>query len=138
ELRGYTRAMATTEERPPASESKRTRTVEDRIEELRKRRTALLDASRKDAVRKQHEKGKLTARERVDLLLDRDSFQETDPFAVHRSHDFGLDRKRVAGDGVITGYGTIEGRRVFAASQDSTVFGGSLGEVHAQKICKVQ
>src|SRR5215212_1542755 len=125
--------MATTEDRPTT-----TRSVEDRIEELRKRRTALLDGARKDAVRKQHEKGKLTARERVDLLLDRDSFQETDPFAVHRSHDFGLDRKRVAGDGVITGYGTIEGRRVFVASQDFTVFGGSLGEVHAQKICKVQ
>src|SRR4051794_33906674 len=125
--------MATTEDRPTA-----TRTVEDRIEELRKRRAALLDGSRKDAVRKQHEKGKLTARERVDLLLDRDSFQETDPFAIHRSHDFGLDRKRVAGDGVITGYGTIDGRRVFVASQDFTVFGGSLGEVHAQKICKVQ
>src|SRR3954471_10741187 len=125
--------MATTEDRPIT-----TRTVEDRIEELRKRRAALLDGSRKDAVRKQHEKGKLTARERVDLLLDRESFQETDPFAIHRSHDFGLDRKRVAGDGVITGYGTIEGRRVFVASQDFTVFGGSLGEVHAQKICKVQ
>src|SRR3954471_15744453 len=125
--------MATTEDRPIT-----TRTVEDRIEELRKRRAALLDGSRKDAVRKQHEKGKLTARERVDLLLDRDSFQETDPFAIPRSHDFGLDRKRVAGDGVITGYGTIDGRRVFVASQDFTVFGGSLGEVHAQKICKVQ
>src|SRR3712207_1933152 len=128
--------MATTEERPPAGGT--TRTVEDRIEELRKRRAALLDGARKEAVRKQHEKGKLTARERIDLLLDRGSFQETDPFAIHRSHDFGLDRQRVAGDGVITGFGTIEGRRVFVASQDFTVFGGSLGEVHAQKICKVQ
>jgi acetyl-CoA carboxylase carboxyltransferase component len=114
------------------------RTVEDRIEELRKRKIALDDTSRKDAVRKQHEKGKLTARERVDLLVDRDSFSETDPFAVHRVHDFGMDRNRPAGDGVITGYGTIEGRKVFVASQDFSVFGGSLGEVHAQKICKVQ
>ncbi|HYF11808.1 MAG TPA: acyl-CoA carboxylase subunit beta [Actinomycetota bacterium] len=131
--------MATTEERPPAPPpGPPQRTVEDRIAELRRRKAALLDGARKDAVRKQHEKGKLTARERVDLLLDRGSFQETDPFAIHRTHDFGLDRQRVAGDGVITGYGTIEGRRVFVASQDFTVFGGSLGEVHAQKICKVQ
>jgi len=131
--------MATTEERPPAPPpGPGQRTVEDRIEELRRRKAALLDGARKEAVRKQHEKGKLTARERVDLLLDRGSFQETDPFAIHRTHDFGLDRQRVAGDGVITGYGTIEGRRVFVASQDFTVFGGSLGEVHAQKICKVQ
>ena len=126
--------MAKTEDRPRPS----VRTVEDRIEELRKRRGALLDGSRKDAVRKQHEKGKLTARERVELLVDRDSFQETDPFAVHRSHDFGIERNRPAGDGVITGYGTVDGRRVFVASQDFTVFGGSLGEIHAQKICKVQ
>ena len=127
--------MAKTEEHPPQPS---VRTVEDRIEELRKRRAALLDGSRKDAVRKQHEKGKLTARERVELLVDRDSFQETDPFAVHRSHDFGIERNRPAGDGVITGYGTVDGRRVFVASQDFTVFGGSLGEIHAQKICKVQ
>ena len=126
--------MAKTEDPPQPS----VRTVEDRIEELRKRRAALLDGSRKDAVRKQHEKGKLTARERVELLVDRDSFQETDPFAVHRSHDFGIERNRPAGDGVITGYGTVDGRRVFVASQDFTVFGGSLGEIHAQKICKVQ
>ena len=126
--------MARTQDLPQPS----VRTVEDRIEELRKRRAALLDGSRKDAVRKQHEKGKLTARERVELLVDRDSFQETDPFAVHRSHDFGIERNRPAGDGVITGYGTVDGRRVFVASQDFTVFGGSLGEIHAQKICKVQ
>jgi acetyl-CoA carboxylase carboxyltransferase component len=114
------------------------RTVEDRIEELRKKKAALLDSHRKEAVRRQHEKGKLTARERLELLLDRDSFVETDPFAAHRSHDFGMDRNRPAGDGVITGYGTIDGRRIFVASQDFSVFGGSLGEVHAQKICKVQ
>jgi acetyl-CoA carboxylase carboxyltransferase component len=114
------------------------RTVEDRIEELRKRKAALLDDHRKDAVRKQHEKGKLTARERLELLLDRGSFVETDPFAVHRAHDFGMDRNRPAGDGVVTGYGSVDGRRVFVASQDFSVFGGSLGEVHAEKICKVQ
>jgi len=116
----------------------RTRTVEDRIEELRKRKAALLDDHRKDAVRRQHEKGKLTARERLELLLDRGSFVETDPFAIHRAHEFGMDRNRPAGDGVVTGYGAVDGRRVFVASQDFSVFGGSLGEVHAQKICKVQ
>jgi acetyl-CoA carboxylase carboxyltransferase component len=127
--------MATTEERPPGQPL---RTVEERIEELRARKAALRDQARKDAVRRQHEKGKLTARERVGLLLDPDSFSETDPFVVHRSHEFGMDRNRPPGDGVITGYGTVDGRRVFVASQDFTVFGGSLGEVHAQKICKVQ
>jgi propionyl-CoA carboxylase beta chain len=123
--------MATTEI-PPGP------TVEERIEELRRRKAALLDERRKDAVRRQHEKGKLTARERLDLLLDRGSFVETDPFVVHRSHDFGMERNRPPGDGVVTGYGTIDGRRVFVASQDFSVFGGSLGEAHAQKICKVQ
>jgi acetyl-CoA carboxylase carboxyltransferase component len=120
------------------TELPRTRTVEDRIEELRKRKAALLDDHRKDAVRRQHEKGKLTARERLELLLDRGSFVETDPFAIHRAHEFGMDRNRPAGDGVVTGYGTVDGRRIFVASQDFSVFGGSLGEVHAQKICKVQ
>ena len=120
------------------TELPRTRTVEDRIEELRRRKAALLDDHRKDAVRRQHEKGKLTARERIDLLLDRGSFVETDPFAVHRSHDLGMERNRPAGDGVVTGYGAVDGRRIFVASQDFSVFGGSLGEVHAQKICKVQ
>jgi propionyl-CoA carboxylase beta chain len=112
-------------------------TVEERIDELRGRKAALLDPQRKEAVRKQHEKGKLTARERLELLLDTGSFQETDPLAVHRSHDFGMDRNRPAGDGVVTGYGTVDGRKVAVASQDFTVIGGSLGEVHAQKICKV-
>ncbi|HZD18591.1 MAG TPA: acyl-CoA carboxylase subunit beta [Actinomycetota bacterium] len=112
-------------------------TVEERIEELRARKQALSDGTRKDAVRKQHEKGKLTARERVELLVDRGSFQEIDPLVVHRSHDFGMDRTHPPGDGVVTGYGTVDGRRTFVASQDFTVFGGSLGEVHAQKICKV-
>ncbi len=126
--------MAKTDEDLP----RRPSTVEERIEELRRRRAALLDKHRKEAVRKQHEKGKLTARERLELLLDKGSFQETDPLAIHRTHDFGMDRNRPAGDGVVTGYGTIDGRKIFVASQDFSVFGGSLGEVHAQKICKVQ
>jgi len=133
--------MAKTQDFPAAGAERpepRPVTVEQRIAELRKRKAAMLDEHRKEAVRKQHERGKLTARERVDLLLDRGSFAETDPFAVHRSHDFGMERNRPPGDGVITGYGTIDGRRVFVASQDFTVIGGSLGEIHAQKICKVQ
>src|SRR5579872_5200890 len=89
------------------------------------------------AVRRQHERGKLTARERVTKLLDEGSFVELDAFAVHRTEAFGLREKRFVGDGVITGYGTIDGRQVFVFSQDFTVLGGSLGEVFAEKICKV-
>jgi propionyl-CoA carboxylase beta chain len=85
----------------------------------------------------QHQKGKLTARERIDLLLDKGSFHETDAFVVHRSTDFGLNEHTYPGDGVITGWGTIDGRLVYAYSQDFTVLGGSLGEVHAGKICKI-
>src|SRR5919205_2361798 len=85
----------------------------------------------------QHEKGKLSARERLDVLLDEGSFVEFDRFVTHRSTDFGLDRQRVFGDGVVTGYGRIDGRLVYVFSQDFTVFGGSLSEAHAEKICKV-
>ena len=112
-------------------------TIEERIAELQRRRKAALSPGGRDAAKKQHDRGKLTARERVELLMDRDSFVETDPHAVHRAHDFGMDRKRPPGDGVVTGYGTVDGRKVFVASQDFTVFGGSMGEVHAQKVCKV-
>src|ERR671916_2412354 len=85
----------------------------------------------------QHEKGKLSARERLDLLLDEGSFVEFDRFVTHRSTDFGLDSQRVYGDGVVTGYGRIDGRLVCVFSQDFTVFGGSLSEAHAEKICKI-
>jgi propionyl-CoA carboxylase beta chain len=85
----------------------------------------------------QHKKGRLTARERLDLLLDKGSFREVDPFVVHRTTDFGLDEQKFIGDSVVTGWGTIEGRLVYVFSQDFTVFGGSLGEVHAEKICKI-
>ncbi len=88
-------------------------------------------------VDQQHARGKLTARERLDLLLDAGSLVELDPFVAHRSHDFGLDDERYLGDGVVTGHGTIDGRLVFVFSQDFTVFGGSLSEAHAEKICKV-
>jgi len=85
----------------------------------------------------QHKRGKLTARERLALLLDEGSFHEYDQLKTHRCTDFGLDRETYPGDGVVTGHGTVQGRRVFVFSQDFTVFGGSLSETHAQKICKV-
>jgi propionyl-CoA carboxylase beta chain len=85
----------------------------------------------------QHRKGKLTARERLELLLDAGSFNELDKFVTHRASDFGLDDQKFLGDGVVTGYGQIEGRLVYVFSQDFTVFGGSLSETHAEKICKV-
>jgi propionyl-CoA carboxylase beta chain len=88
-------------------------------------------------IAKQHEKGKLTARERIDVLLDKDSFEELGMFVRHQSHDFGLDQQRPLGDGVVTGYGTINGRLVYVFSQDFTVFGGSLGMAHAEKIVKI-
>src|SRR5918996_1799724 len=90
-----------------------------------------------DRVAQQHKKGKLTARERLDLLLDEGSFVELDRFVTHRSTDFGLDQQVFPGDGVVTGWGRIEGRLVYVFSQDFTVFGGSLSEAHAEKICKV-
>ncbi|MDQ3209951.1 MAG: methylmalonyl-CoA carboxyltransferase, partial [Actinomycetota bacterium] len=133
--------MTTTENDLPSAgaggDGEPDRTVEDRIEELRKRRKAAATPGGRDAAKKQHDKGKLTAGERLDVLMDKGSFVETDPFAVHRSHDFGMERKRPPGDGIITGYGTVDGRKVFVASQDFTVFGGSMGEVHAQKVTKV-
>ncbi len=85
----------------------------------------------------QHARGKLTARERLDILLDPGSFEELDMFVEHRSTDFGMENQRVPGDGVVTGSGTVNGRLVFVYSQDFTVFGGSLSEAHAEKICKV-
>jgi acetyl-CoA carboxylase carboxyltransferase component len=131
--------MTTTDDRPPgaAEDPERPPTVEERIEELRRRRKATRSPGGRDAAKKQHDRGKLTARERLDVLMDRGSFVETDPFVVHRAHDFGMDRRRPPGDGIVTGYGSIDGRNVFVASQDFTVFGGSMGEVMAQKVCKV-
>ena len=107
------------------------------VEQLRRRRNEVLRDQEEATAYAQHARGKLTARERVNLLLDDGTFQELDMFAVHRADAFGIDGKRVAGDGVITGFGTIEGRKVAVFSQDFTVFGGSLGEVFAEKIVKV-
>ncbi len=103
---------------------------------LRKRESAQAPAG-EEAIRRQHERGKRTARERVDALVDSDSFVELDRFALHRTTAFGLAGKEFLGDGVVTGRATIEGRQVFVFSQDFTVLGGSLGEVFAEKICKV-
>src|SRR5215468_9973538 len=88
-------------------------------------------------IQKQHEAGKLTARERLDLLLDPGSFTELDKFVTHRASDFGMGEKKILGDGVVTGYGTVDGRQVFVFAQDFTVFGGSLSGAYAQKICKI-
>ena len=108
----------------------------DKIKELEKK---LKKISEGDRVRidKQHKAGKMTARERINALLDADSFVELDAMVKHRSNNFGLEKKRPGGDGVVTGHGTINGRTVYLFAQDFTVFGGALGEAHAQKICKV-
>ena len=90
-----------------------------------------------DRIEAQHKKGRLTARERIAILLDDASFHETDLFITHRTHDFGLDKQKYLGNSVVTGWGTINGRLVYVFSQDFTVFGGSLGEAHAEKICKI-
>jgi len=106
-------------------------------ERLAALRAEALAGGGEEAVRKQHEKGKLTARERVALLLDEGSFVESGSLVLHRCRDFGMEKKRVPGDGVVTGHGTVEGRRVFVFSQDFTVFGGSLSGAYAEKICRL-
>jgi acetyl-CoA carboxylase carboxyltransferase component len=112
------------------------KTTQERIEDLRRRREQARTTD-PQAAEKQHGRGKLTARERVDALLDPGSFVELDAFAVHRTAAFGMASRKPLGDGVITGHGTIDGRAVCVFAQDFTVFGGSLGEVFAEKICKV-
>ena len=106
-------------------------------ETLKNMRNEALLGGGKERIAKQHEKGKLTARERIDLLLDKGSFEEIGAFVRHRSTDFGLEKQRTLGDGVVTGFGTIDGRPVYLFSQDFTVFGGSLSETHAEKIVKI-
>ncbi|MEM9970790.1 MAG: acyl-CoA carboxylase subunit beta [Pseudomonadota bacterium] len=107
------------------------------LKELEERRAEARAGGGEKRVAAQHAKGKLTARERVELLLDEGSFEEFDMFVTHRTTDFGMAENRPAGDGVVTGWGTINGRLVYVFSQDFTVFGGSLSETHAQKICKI-
>ena len=107
------------------------------VEQLAQKRAAAALGGGQERIDKQHSRGKLTARERVELLLDEGSFEEWDTFVEHRCTDFGMEKQKVLGDGVVTGYGTINGRMVFVFSQDFTVFGGSLSETHAEKICKI-
>jgi propionyl-CoA carboxylase beta chain len=109
----------------------------DKLEHLEERRRASLLGGGEDRVAQQHARGKLTARERLEILFDEDSFVELDAFVTHRTTEFGLDDERYLGDGVVTGWGAIDGRTVFGYAQDFTVFGGSLSEAHAEKICKV-
>jgi propionyl-CoA carboxylase beta chain len=109
----------------------------DKIARLEQLRAAARLGGGTQRIEQQHGRGKLTARERLELLLDEDTFEELDAFVTHRASDFGLDGERYLGDGVVTGYGRIDGRLVFVYSQDFTVFGGSLSEAHAEKICKV-
>ncbi len=109
----------------------------DVLQELETRRAAARMGGGEKRIAAQHSKGKLTARERVELLLDDDSFEEFDMFVAHRCTDFGMEKDRPAGDGVVTGWGTINGRLVYVFSQDFTVMGGSVSETHGQKICKI-
>ena len=111
--------------------------MREKLDLLNQKRAESEQGGGADRIKTQHDKGKLTARERLDALLDRGSFVELDRFVTHRATDFGLEDEKYLGDGVVTGHGSIEGRLVFVFSQDFTVFGGSLSEAHAEKICKI-
>lgn len=111
--------------------------IEQKIKELLEKRVEAKKGGGEKRMESQHAKGKFTARERIDMLLDEGSFEEFDMFVTHRTHDFGLEEQQFLGDGVVTGHGTIDGRVVYVFSQDFTVFGGSLSETFALKICKV-
>jgi len=112
-------------------------TTAGKIEDLRERIDEAVHAGSARAVEKQHAKGKGTARERIEMLVDPDSFTEIDEFARHRAQNFGMEKNRPYGDGVVIGTATVDGRPIALYSQDFTVFGGSLGEVHAEKIVKI-
>src|SRR5271155_2993262 len=109
----------------------------DRLRELRARHDAAERGGGEERRGRQHQEGKLSARERIDLLLDEGTFEETDKLVTHRGHDFGMAEQVIPGDGFVTGYGYIDGRLVSVFAQDFTVFGGSLSESNAQKICKI-
>jgi len=112
-------------------------TMDERIEELRERRECALLGGGEERIEAQHEKGKMTARERIDYFLDEGTFEEIDQLRTHRTHQFGMEERRMPGDGVVTGHGEVDGHTVFVFAHDFTVFGGSLGEVFAEKVCKV-
>ncbi|WP_428624174.1 acyl-CoA carboxylase subunit beta [Sedimenticola sp.] len=111
--------------------------MQDMISRLDEKRAAAVNGGGQRRIESQHAKGKLTARERIELFLDPDSFEEWDMFVEHGCTEFGMEKQKIPGDGVVTGYGTVSGRLVFVFSQDFTVFGGSLSGAHAQKICKI-
>ena len=111
--------------------------MKENIKELERKKAAAKLGGGEERIKKQHAKGKLTARERLEILLDEGSFQELDMFVEHRAVDFDMDKQKIPGDGVVTGYGKINGKLVYVFSQDFTVFGGSLSETHAEKICKI-
>ena len=108
-----------------------------RLEELRQRHAAAEAGGGAERRERQHKEGKLSARERIELLLDEGSFEELDKLVTHRCRDFGMEEQIVPGDGVVSGYGRVDGRLTYVFAQDFTVFGGSLSETNAQKICKV-
>ena len=112
-------------------------TTQVKIDELAEMRRQAQLGGGLDRIDAQRAKGKMTARERLEILLDKGSFRELDMFVTHRTTDFNMEEKQILSDSVVTGWGTIEGRLVYTFSQDFTVFGGSLGEVHAEKICKI-
>ncbi|MBI4391745.1 MAG: methylmalonyl-CoA carboxyltransferase, partial [candidate division NC10 bacterium] len=111
--------------------------LQERFEELHRLHRQAELAGGAERIQRQHTAGKKTARERLELLLDKGSFAEVDKFVVHQCRDFGMEAQRVLGDGVVTGSGRIHGRPVFVFAQDFTVFGGSLSEAYARKICKI-
>ena len=111
--------------------------IEKKIAELERRNSEAELGGGEKRIEAQHARGKMTARERIAYLLDEGSFQEIDKFVVHRCHDFGMEKKKFPGDGVVTGYGTVEGKLVFIFSQDFTVLGGSLSGPFGEKVCKI-
>ncbi len=111
--------------------------ISEKLKELEALNRRAEEAGGPDRIKRQHDAGKLTARERINLLLDEGSFEELDKFVEHRCIDFGMEQQKIPGDGVVTGYGRIDGRQVYVFGQDFTIFGGSLSEVYAEKICKV-
>src|SRR5215469_10439871 len=126
-----------TTSKPDSQETTGQKGTQDKISELRQLQAEAKLGGGTRRIEAQHKKGKLTARERIDLLLDPGSFNELDMFVTHRSSAFGLDKQRIAGDGVVTGYGEIDGRLVYVFAMDFTVFGGTMSEANAEKICKV-
>jgi len=111
--------------------------ADEKRKELQRRHREAEQGGGEERIERQHKAGKLTARERIHLLLDQSTFEETDKFVVHRCTNLGMEKRKIPGDGVITGYGKVDGRLVYLFAQDFTVFGGSLSEAYAAKICKI-